>query len=67
MQSALKLSAISKGENVAVTLLKDSGLFRDAVEPATGAICTSPVQTYLDLGAAGERGKRRPIICDEKG
>lgn len=57
MQSALKLSAISKGENVAVTLLKDSGLFRDAVEPATGAICTSPVQTYLDLGAAGERGQ----------
>lgn len=56
LQSALKLSAISKGENVNVTVLKDSGLFRDAVEPAPGAICTSPVQTYLDLANAGERG-----------
>lgn len=57
LQSALKLSAISKGENVVVTVLKDSGPFRDAVEPAPGAICTSPVQTYLDLSDAGERGR----------
>ncbi|WP_260295236.1 type IV toxin-antitoxin system AbiEi family antitoxin [Sedimenticola hydrogenitrophicus] len=57
LQSALKLSAISKGENVNVTVLKDSGLFRDTVEPAPGAICTSPVQTYLDLAYAGERGQ----------
>ena len=57
LQSALKLSAISKGENVNVTMLKDSGLFRDTVEPAPGAICTSPVQTYLDLAYAGERGR----------
>lgn len=57
LQSALKLSAISKGENVNVTVLKDSGPFRDTVEPAPGAICTSPVQTYLDLAYAGERGR----------
>jgi hypothetical protein len=57
LQSALKLSAISKGENVNVTVLKDSGLFRDTEEPAPGAICTSPVQTYLDLADAGERGR----------
>ena len=57
LQTALKLSSVSKGENVVVTLLKDSGLFRDTVEPAPGAICTSPVQTYLDLAAAGERGR----------
>lgn len=57
LQSALKLSAISKGENVNVTVPKDSGLFRDTVEPAPGAICTSPVQTYLDLTYAGERGR----------
>jgi hypothetical protein len=54
---ALKLSSVSKGENVVVTQLKDSGVFRDTVEPAPGAICTSPVQTYLDLAAAGERGR----------
>lgn len=57
LQSALKLSAISKGENVVVTLLKDSGLLRDTEEPAPGVICTSPVQTYLDLANAGERGR----------
>lgn len=57
LQSALKLSSISKGENVVVTLLADTGLFRDTVEPAPGAICTSLVQTYLDLAAAGERGR----------
>ena len=57
LQSSLKLSAISRGENVVVTLLKDAGLLRDTVEPAPGAICTSPVQTYLDLANAGERGR----------
>ncbi len=57
LQSALKLSASSKGENVVVSLLKDSGLLRDTEEPAPGAICTSPVQTYLDLVNAGERGR----------
>lgn len=57
LRSVLKLSATSKGENVVVTLPKDLGLFRDTVEPAPGAVCTSPVQTYLDLAAAGERGR----------
>lgn len=57
LRSGLKLSATSKGENVIVTLPKDRGLFLDRVEPAPGIICTSPVQTYLDLAAAGERGR----------
>ena len=57
LHTVLKLSSVSKGENVVVTLLKDPGLFRDTVEPAPSAICTSPVQTYLDLAAAGERGR----------
>ena len=30
---------------------------RDAIEPAPGSVCTGPVQTYLDLAAAGERGR----------
>jgi Transcriptional regulator, AbiEi antitoxin, Type IV TA system len=54
---ALKLSSTAKGENVVVTLLDDEGGFRDTIEAAPGAICTSPVQTYLDLTAAGERGR----------
>lgn len=57
LRSGLKLSSTSKGKNVTVTLLKDLGVFRDTVEPAPGVICTSPVQTYLDLAAAGERGR----------
>lgn len=57
LQSSLKLSASTKGENVVITLLKDPDLLRDTVEPAPGAICTSPVQTYLDLAYAGERGQ----------
>ncbi|WP_238594172.1 type IV toxin-antitoxin system AbiEi family antitoxin [Burkholderia pyrrocinia] len=56
LQTALKLAAASKGENVVVSVPKDLGLLADAVEPAPGAVCTSPVQTYLDLSIAGERG-----------
>jgi len=54
--AALKLTPTSKGENVVVTVPKDLGLLADTVEPAPGAVCTSPVQTYLDLSIAGERG-----------
>ena len=57
LHDALKLLPAWKGENVFVTLPRDPGLFRDSVEPAPGIICTSPVQTYLDLNAAGERGR----------
>lgn len=56
LQVALKLTPTSKGENVVVTVPKDLGLLADTVEPAPGAVCTSPVQTYLDLSIAGERG-----------
>jgi len=56
LEAALKLTPTSKGENVVVTVPKDLGLLADTVEPAPGAVCTSPVQTYLDLSIAGERG-----------
>jgi hypothetical protein len=56
LQAALKLAPASKGENVVVTVPKDLGLLSDTIEPAPGAICTSAVQTYLDLSIAGERG-----------
>jgi hypothetical protein len=57
LRQALKLSAAAKGENVVITCLEDLGPFRDTIEPAPGIICTSLVQTYLDLAAAGERGR----------
>jgi hypothetical protein len=56
LQEALKLAPASKGENVIVLVPKDEGLLADTVEPASGAVCTSPVQTFLDLSIAGERG-----------
>jgi hypothetical protein len=57
LQTALTLSSPSKGENIIITIPKDEGLFRSTVEPAPGAVCTDHVQTYLDLAAAGERGR----------
>ena len=57
LKAGLKLSSADKGENVVVTVPKDDGVFLDTVEPASGAVCTSPIQTYLDLTAAGERGQ----------
>ncbi len=57
LRQALKLSSPVKGENVVITCLEDRGPFRDTIEPAPGIVCTSPVQTYLDLAAAGERGR----------
>ncbi len=56
LQAALNLAPSAKGENVVITVPKDMGLLTDTVEPAPGAVCTSPVQTYLDLAIAGERG-----------
>jgi hypothetical protein len=52
LKRELKLAPAQNGENVVVMVPKDNGLFRDVVEPASGAVCTSPVQTYLDLAAA---------------
>jgi hypothetical protein len=57
IKSALKLSSAAKGENMVIVLPRDEGIFRDAVEPAPGIVCTSPVQTYLDLSILGDRGR----------
>jgi len=57
LRSALKLTSASKGENVIVDVLDDPALLLDTVEPTPGIICTSPVQTYLDLSNFGERGQ----------
>lgn len=57
LKIALQLSPVGKGENVTVMIPKDRGLFDDTTEPAPGAICTSAIQTYLDLAVAGERGR----------
>lgn len=54
--NALKASNVSKGNNVEILILKDRNILQDTFEPVPGVICTSPIQTYLDLSTAGERG-----------
>lgn len=56
LRAALELAPAPKGENVVITVPKDAGLFTDTVEPTPGTVCTNPIQTYLDLSIAGERG-----------
>jgi hypothetical protein len=53
----LRLAPSSEGGNVLVMMPKDGGVFADKVEAAPGVDCTSPVQTFLDLSVAGERGR----------
>lgn len=52
----LKASNVERGNNVEILILKDRNILEDTFEPLPGVICTSPVQTYLDLSIAGERG-----------
>ncbi len=51
-----QLEPPGKGANVSMMQPKDEGVFLDRVEAAVGIWCTSPIQTYLDLAASGERG-----------
>ena len=57
LQQILALQPVVNGANVVVTMPAHEGVFFDAVYPSPGITCTSPVQTFLDLSAAGERGK----------
>jgi len=55
--SALSLDEVESGGNVELIRPGDAGILDDRTEPAPGAVCTSPVQTYLDLCVAGPRGR----------
>lgn len=57
LRQHLQLEPAARGANVEIRVLKDDGFFRDVVEPTLGLFTTSPVQTYLDLAASGERGR----------
>jgi hypothetical protein len=56
LQTSLKLTSPSKGANIVVLVPDEDGVLDDARPVAPGVIATSPVQTYLDLMKAGERG-----------
>lgn len=53
----LKLSPATSGANVTLHIPIDEGLFEDAIEPAPGIFCTSPIITYLDLWNGNERDR----------
>jgi hypothetical protein len=56
LQTLLSLSSPAKGANIVVRVPDEDGVLDDARVAAPGIVATSPVQTYLDLMAGGERG-----------
>ena len=57
LQEALKLTPVTKGANVILCIPNDESLFDDAIEPAPGIFCTSPIITYLDLWNGNDRDR----------
>lgn len=57
LKERLRLCPAAMGENVDVTIPKDTWVLKDIVEPAPDVVCTGVVRTYLDLSATGERGR----------
>lgn len=57
LASGLDLAPAAKGANVVVRIPDEDGVLDDVVEVSDGIFATSPVQTYLDLMNAGERGQ----------
>ena len=57
LQEALKLTPVTKGANVVLHIPSDESLFDDAIEPAPGIFCTSPIITYLDLWNGNDRDR----------
>ena len=57
LQDILRLTPVTKGANVVLHIPNDESLFDDAIEPAPGIFCTSPIITYLDLWNGNDRDR----------
>ncbi len=57
LEETLKLIHAAKGANVILHIPKDESLFEDAVQPAPGIFCASPIITYLDLWGGNDRDR----------
>ena len=57
LEETLQLTHVEKGANVIVHIPKDESLFEDAIQPAPGIYCTSPIVTYLDLWLGNDRNR----------
>jgi hypothetical protein len=53
----LEIAPTDKGENVTIFRPSDEGLWQETMELAPPLHGTGPIQTYLDLLSAGERGR----------
>ena len=51
------MTPVPKGANVVLHIPNDESLFDDAIEPASGIFCTSPIITYLDLWNGNDRDR----------
>lgn len=57
LKGALQLDHITRGANVTIIEPKDDSVFIGRTQPADALWSTGPLQTYLDLWNAGERGR----------
>lgn len=57
LEETLELTHAAKGANVILRIPNDESLFEDAVQPAPGVFCTSPIVTYLDLQSGNDRDR----------
>jgi len=67
LEAALSLEPAAKGASILVKVLEEESVMLDAVEPTPDLLVTSPVQTYLDLYNAGERGREAAEFLRRKG
>lgn len=67
LERELSLQPMAKGANVQVRVLSEESVLLDAVDAADGLITTSPIQTYLDLSAGGDRGREAAEFLRHKG
>ena len=57
LQETLELTQVPRGANAIVRIPTDESLFEDAVQPAPGVFCASPIITYLDLWTGNDRDR----------
>ncbi len=57
LKQHLHLQPVARGENVVILEPREDDVFSGRLEAAPGIWCSGLVQTWLDLGVAGERGR----------
>jgi hypothetical protein len=57
LKGALQLDNVTRGANVTIIEPKDDSVFIGRTQPVDALWSTGPLQTYLDLWNAGERGR----------